>query len=89
MHTSNARLYRNVFDLKFNMPDPQISEFQALLFATPIWRDTFWVLAARWVQLCHTQAPYLDNIKGHEQHLSAEAFYLHIFTIVQIITAAL
>lgn len=81
MHTANARLYRNLFDLKLNMPDPQISEFQALLIATPIWRDTLWVLAARWVQLCHTQAPYLDNKKQTSKAMNSVCL-LRLFTSI-------
>lgn len=57
----------------------KISEFQAFLIATPVWRDTFWVLAARWVHLCHTQAPYLDNRKQTSKAMNSFCL-LRLFT---------
>lgn len=71
----------------------KIGEFQALLIAMPVWSDTFWVLAVRWVQLCHTQTPYLHNRKQTSKAMNSFCL-LRLFTSIssplfKIITAAL
>lgn len=59
----------------------KISEFQAFLIAMPVWRDTFWVLAARRVQLCHTQALYLDNRKQTSKAMNSFCLLRHFTSI--------
>lgn len=93
MHTANARLYKNLFDLKLNMPDPQNKWISGLLNRHACLERHILGTGSQE----GSAVPYPGsisrqqeaNIKGHEQLLSAEAFYLYFFTIVQIITAAL
>lgn len=93
MHTANARLYKNLFDLKINMPDPQNKWISGVLNGHACLERHILGTGSQ----VGSAVPYLGstptqqeaNIKGHEQLLSAEAFYLYFFTIVQIITAVL
>lgn len=80
MHTANARLYKNLFDLKLNMPDPQNKWISGLLNRHAcLERHTLGTGSQ-----VGSAVPYPGsipgqqeaNIKGHEQLLFAEAFYL-------------